>query len=82
MTKQKVVRLLDAWCRGDKAEQKETWEVLKQALGENIPCTWQYDEFHEKWDTSCENSHVFIAGNVKENSYEFCPYCGRRIQLE
>lgn len=82
MTKQEVIQLLEAWCGGDEAEQKETWEVLRQTPEENIPCLWQYDEFHEKWDTSCKNSHIFVAGHVQENNYNFCPYCGRKIQLK
>jgi hypothetical protein len=32
---QKAIQLLDSWCYEDEAEQKKTWEFLKQALDED-----------------------------------------------
>ena len=32
---EKAIQLLESWCHEDEAEQKETWEFLKQALDED-----------------------------------------------
>ena len=31
------------------------------------------------YDTSCGNPHILIEGTPKENNYEYCPYCGKKI---
>jgi uncharacterized Zn-finger protein len=46
-------------------------------------CEWVKDEnpMHgDSYDTSCNNKHIFIEGNIKENQHKFCPYCGREIK--
>ena len=40
-------------------------------------CEWVYDEYHDMWDTQCDNGHCFIEGTPKDNFYEYCPYCGK-----
>jgi len=39
-------------------------------------CEWEYDESHDKWDTSCSNSWQFIVDGPKENDCQYCMYCG------
>lgn len=44
-------------------------------------CAWAYDDTHEKYDTACGEAFVFIADGPIENSFKFCPYCGRSIEV-
>lgn len=41
-------------------------------------CNWHFNG--EFFDTLCGNGHSFMADGIKENGYEFCPYCGRKIK--
>lgn len=43
-------------------------------------CCCQHDEFHDKWDTDCDNSFCLITGTPTENKMKYCPYCGRIIK--
>ena len=40
---------------------------------------WTPDDFNT-WDTSCGEAHCFIEGDIAENKYKFCPYCGDEIE--
>ena len=39
-------------------------------------CNWREDEYR-LWHTDCGDIHEFFADTPEENSYRFCPYCGR-----
>ena len=39
------------------------------------------DEEANVYDTSCRNPHILIEGTPKENNYEYCPYCGKKIKV-
>jgi hypothetical protein len=41
-------------------------------------CEWKDDG--ECYLTGCGPAHYFAAGNVNENRYKFCPYCGKPIK--
>ena len=44
-------------------------------------CEWRLcDEEANVYDTSCRNQHILIEGTPKENNYEYCPYCGKKIK--
>ena len=44
-------------------------------------CEWRVcDEEANVYDTSCRNPHILIEGTPKENNYEYCPYCGKKIK--
>lgn len=43
-------------------------------------CEWEYDDSTDSWDTECDNKHLFICDGIKENGYEYCPYCGANIK--
>lgn len=65
------------------AEAALSQAVATAALCEagQMGCQWTLaDEFESSvYDTSCNNKHEFIEGDAKDNGYEFCPYCGRRL---
>ncbi len=44
-------------------------------------CRWIIDADDTRvYHTECENMHVFSDGDVLENGYLFCPYCGRQVR--
>lgn len=43
-------------------------------------CIWIYDQWHDMWETSCDNAFQFMEGDWVENKFEFCPYCGKNLQ--
>ena len=49
---------------------------------EDDVCEWMLcDEESNVYDTSCRNPHILIEGTPKENNYEYCPYCGKKIKV-
>jgi hypothetical protein len=42
-------------------------------------CEWKVTE-DGRWDTSCDNSFEFTVDGLKENKFNHCPYCGKRIK--
>lgn len=57
--------------------------TLKWVLEElkKMSCEWKYkdDGYDDYYETACDNLHCFLEGNVKNNQYKYCPYCGRKI---
>lgn len=46
-------------------------------------CEWKFVEDYDgdgHYDTDCGNSFYFAEGNIVDNEFHFCPYCGRRVQ--
>lgn len=57
-------------------------EIINQFGISNDVCEWRLcDEEANVYDTSCRNSHILIEGTPKENNYEYCPYCGKKIKV-
>lgn len=50
-------------------------------LAEQKECTYSsYDEDRGAWECSeCNNLLVLNDGNPKDNEFEYCPYCGKKI---
>lgn len=40
-------------------------------------CEWKWTD--EYFKTACGKAFFFDCGNIAENNFRFCPYCGRRI---
>lgn len=48
-------------------------------------CVWTLileEFFGGYYETDCGNSFYFETGNVVDNEFHFCPYCGRRILVQ
>lgn len=45
----------------------------------NPICEWNYDTNIEAYETECKNTFCFIDGEIEDNSFQYCPYCGKRI---
>ena len=57
-------------------------EIVKQCGVSDDVCEWMLcDEEANVYDTSCRNPHILIEGTPKENNYEYCPYCGKKIKV-
>ena len=61
---------------------KDAIEIVKQGGVREDVCEWRLcDEESNVYDTSCRNPHILIEGTPRENNYEFCPYCGKKIKV-
>ena len=59
------------------------WKIVKQGGISDDVCEWRLcDEEANVYDTSCRNPHILIEGTPKENNYEYCPYCGKKIKIK
>ena len=57
-------------------------KIVKQGSVSDDVCEWRLcDEEANVYDTSCRNPHILIEGTPKENNYEYCPYCGKKIKV-
>lgn len=54
-------------------------KVVNFGYKDQSHCEWKYNDFHDYFATSCGQAHVFMSDDVKENNYEYCPYCGMSI---
>ena len=78
-------------CNKEKCDTKEICricvvddaiEIVKQGGVFDDVCEWRLcDEEANVYDTSCRNPHILIEGTPKENNYEYCPYCGKKIKI-
>ena len=44
-------------------------------------CEWKYNDTEYYWESSCDHLHIFMSDGPKENEYDFCPYCGKKIKV-
>ena len=45
-------------------------------------CTWTINRNIESWETECGDRFHFNHDGPTENGWNFCPYCGRDIDVE
>lgn len=65
----------------DVIDREDAIEIVKQGGVSDDVCEWRLcDEEANVYDTSCRNPHILIEGTPKENNYEYCPYCGKKIK--
>lgn len=66
----------------DVIDREDAIEIVKQSGVSDDVCEWRLcDEEANVYDTSCRNPHILIEGTPKENNYEYCPYCGKKIKV-
>lgn len=56
-------------------------EIVKQGSVSDDVCEWKYNDSEYYFESSCEHLHIFMSDGPKENEYEFCPYCGKKIKV-
>ena len=63
-------------------KKRKAIEIVQQCGVSDDVCEWRLcDEEANVYDTSCRNPHILIEGTPKENNYEYCPYCGKKIKV-
>ena len=48
-----------------------------------MKCFWEEIEDYpgnHYYVTSCGQGHPFVNGNINDNQYIYCPYCGKLIK--
>ena len=66
---------------GDIAYSDKDVFINVEEISDDV-CEWRLcDEEANVYDTSCRNPHILIEGTPKENKYEYCPYCGKKIKV-
>ena len=45
-----------------------------------LKCRWSEDGEGSFWATGCGNAFEFNDGTPKQNSFAWCPYCGRSLE--
>jgi len=46
-------------------------------------CSWEYTGGNwDYWETGCGETFCFTDGKPLENGFDFCPYCGERIEIK
>lgn len=50
---------------------------LQHSPTDESPCSWSDNE--EYWESSCGLLFTFFDGGPVENSFNFCPSCGKKI---
>ena len=56
-------------------------EIVKQSVISDDVCEWKYNDTEYYWESSCDHLHIFMSDGPKENEYDFCPYCGKKIKV-
>ena len=56
-------------------------EIVKQGGVADDVCEWKYNDTEYYWESSCDHLHIFMSDGPKENEYDFCPYCGKKIKV-
>ena len=56
-------------------------EIVKQGGVSDDVCEWEYNDSEYYFESSCGHLHIFMSDGPKENEYDFCPYCGKKIKV-
>ena len=57
------------------------FEIVKQCVVSDDVCEWKYNDSEYYFESSCEHLQIFMSDGPKENEYDFCPYCGKKIKV-
>ena len=59
----------------------EAIKIVKQGGVSDDVCEWEYNDSEYYFESSCNHLHIFMSDGPKENEYDFCPYCGKKINV-
>ena len=60
---------------------KKAIEIVKHCGVSDDVCEWKYNDSEYYFESSCDHLHIFMSDGPKENEYDFCPYCGKKIKV-
>ena len=70
----------NARCATNTTGQHSKKEKVKMKEDNYQCCKWNLAEKDKPYyETACGSTHQFNEGNIVDNDFEYCPYCGRRI---
>ena len=63
-------------------ELRAEWAATIRSRPATAPatCTWKENEEYGMYETGCGNAFQTIEGDIEENNFKFCPYCGGKIR--
>ena len=67
--------------QSDNLKWDKAIEIVKQGVIPDDVCEWKYNDTEYCWKSSCDHLHIFMIDGPKENEYDFCPYCGKKIKV-
>lgn len=62
-------------------KKRKAIEIVKQDFISDDVCEWKYNYSEYYFESSCDHIHIFMYDGPKENEYDFCPYCGKKIKV-
>lgn len=66
----------------DVIDREDAIEIVKQGGVSDDVCEWKLeDEEANLYLTGCQQRQLIFDGTPKENKYEYCPYCGKKIKV-
>lgn len=85
----KQVPLYRYECELDKGRQSDLFQALNKAISdmqEKIEkedvCEWKlFDVEANAYDSTCGGAFWFGEGDTKDNGFNYCPYCGKKIKV-
>lgn len=62
--------------------KKDISKIFDRLIAEkNGTCEWKQDRtILSEYSIECGGYHTFDDGNVYNNNYKYCPYCGKKIK--
>lgn len=68
------------WLTHAQEEAMDLAVYLEKLIRLNGVCKWGPTWEGGQYPTGCDNVFEFTNDGIKENDFEFCPYCGRKIE--
>lgn len=87
VTEIEIARLLNAENGGEAVLTEAGRDIVRrmafQLQTNDRMCAWtdNKDPDYPGWETSCGHEFCLVEGGPKENSYNYCPQCGGKINL-
>ena len=86
-TELKAVEILTLMQRVDDVSTRQMQKEINEALAElqeltqEKSCEWtdENDGYFDGYKTACGQIQYFGEGEISDNKYKFCPYCGGKI---
>lgn len=77
---QACIYIMDGQKLEDACMEKHIWlKLIHSFANASEVCEWKENEEYGYWETGCKATFEFIEGDMDDNSFKFCPYCGKKI---
>lgn len=82
--------IIISWLGGDEMSEDDLHEMQFATLNgtrdfrdvntSDKVCQWKENDEYGYWETGCKGIFEFIEGDIEDNTFKFCPYCGGKIK--